>query len=919
MTRSLTSPSRRLASRALLLAVFAAAALPLRLHAQASNVAEQIAADRALLAKEVYVTPPAAIEKLVTAPRQTNVSLSLQSPDRTHFLKQESDGLPTVNEFGKFHYYFAGLQVDPKANRARTLTTRASAGLSLIDATTGKSTTVLLPKGATVSSPAWSPDGKQLAYIGNFADGSYIYVADVATGKSVQASKTPLLATLVTTIDWTADGSSVIAVFVPDARGPEPKKPEIATGPIARLWLDGVKEPERNFASLLNEPFDKELMKYYVTGQIGVVNVKTHALRKIGAPAMVSAVDAGPDANYFRVTTMDEPFSYVVQYNSFGTTQEIWDATGKVLAQIDKRPSREGQEPDTTAGGGFGGRVGRGGAYRGLSWMPQGPGLYFIESETPARGADSTAGAGGAPAGGRAGRGGRGGAGGAVRPDKLMQWLPPFGKTDTKVLYTATGPISSLEFSDDAKTIYVADNANGSGEIYAVNLADPATKLSIIRQRGYTPSFSAGGRGGRGGGGGGGRGGAANDSAQFYANPGAMMAERGTRGGEVAMVSADGKHVYFTGTQYHPDYLTNAPQAFVDEYEVGTGQKTRVFESAKDAVETVAAPLDDDFKQAIITRETPTQVADSYLWNRATGQRTKLTDNRDYAPEFTAAIRKRIEVTRPDGFKFIVNLTLPGDYKPGTRLPGMFWFYPYEYTTQAEYDRTLRTENVNRFPAQGPRTIEYLITQGYAVADFDPPIVGPTGRMNDNYVSDLVTDLSTVIDALDKGGYIDRSRLGIGGHSYGAFSTMNALAHTPFFKAGIAGDGMYNRSLTPNDFQNERRTFWEAQKTYEEMSPFFYADKIQGAVLMYHSIEDQNVGTDPISSIRMMQALRALGKTAALFMYPYEDHGPATRESDLDQWARWTAWLDMYVKHAGEWKVGKEDKITAVTLTPDQK
>jgi dipeptidyl aminopeptidase/acylaminoacyl peptidase len=197
--------------------------------------------------------------------------------------------------------------------------------------------------------------------------------------------------------------------------------------------------------------------------------------------------------------------------------------------------------------------------------------------------------------------------------------------------------------------------------------------------------------------------------------------------------------------------------------------------------------------------------------------------------------------------------------------------------------------------------------------------VGEAGRMNDNYVHDLVMDLSTVIDALDKDGYIDRSRLGIGGHSYGAFSTMNALAHTPFFKAGIAGDGMYNRTLTPDGFQNERRTFWTGQKTYEEMSSFFYADKIQGAVLMYHSMEDQNVGTDPISSIRMMQALRALGKTAALFMYPYEDHGPATRESDLDQWARWTAWLDMYVKHAGEWKAGKDDKISAVTLMPDQR
>jgi dipeptidyl aminopeptidase/acylaminoacyl peptidase len=161
-------------------------------------------------------------------------------------------------------------------------------------------------------------------------------------------------------------------------------------------------------------------------------------------------------------------------------------------------------------------------------------------------------------------------------------------------------------------------------------------------------------------------------------------------------------------------------------------------------------------------------------------------------------------------------------------------------------------------------------------------------------------NLYTVIDELDRQGYIDRTRLGIGGHSYGAFSTMNALVHTPFFKAGIAGDGMYNRTLTPNGFQSERRDLWDGQQTYLEMSPMLYADQLTGAILMYHSLEDQNVGTDPISSIRMMQALRAHGKTASLYMYPYEDHGPATKETILDQWARWVAWLDLYVKNAGK-------------------
>ena len=105
------------------------------------------------LAAETYVRPPAAIERLVTAPRQNNVSLQNQSPNRKLFLKLQSDGLPSVKDFGKPHYYFAGLQVDFKANRARVLTTRGSEGLAIIDASSGQSRAIETPKGASVSNP----------------------------------------------------------------------------------------------------------------------------------------------------------------------------------------------------------------------------------------------------------------------------------------------------------------------------------------------------------------------------------------------------------------------------------------------------------------------------------------------------------------------------------------------------------------------------------------------------------------------------------------------------------------------------------------------------------------------------------------------------------------------------------------------
>jgi dipeptidyl aminopeptidase/acylaminoacyl peptidase len=175
--------------------------------------------------------------------------------------------------------------------------------------------------------------------------------------------------------------------------------------------------------------------------------------------------------------------------------------------------------------------------------------------------------------------------------------------------------------------------------------------------------------------------------------------------------------------------------------------------------------------------------------------------------------------------------------------------------------------------------------------------MGDSGRMNDNYTRDLKENLDAVIDAAVDMGLIDRDKLGLGGHSYGAFSAVNGLTLTPYFKAGIAGDGMYNRSLTPFGFQSERRNFFEAQDIYLDMSPFYRADKIHGALLMYHALEDQNVGTAPISSIRMFHALQGLGKPAALYMYPYEDHSDATYATDLDLWARWIAWFDTYVKN----------------------
>lgn len=173
-------------------------------------VSSPVVAQNSVLSEEGWAKPPEPIAKAVVAPRHLNVTLSNPSPDRRYFLKQQSDGLPTMALFARQHLWLGGLQVDPRANRTRTFSTRGSAGLSLIEWETGRTTEVQVPRGATVTGPRWSRDGRSLAFFANFDDATHIYVADVATGRSRPLTRTPVLAPLYTSFEWTSDRKSVV-------------------------------------------------------------------------------------------------------------------------------------------------------------------------------------------------------------------------------------------------------------------------------------------------------------------------------------------------------------------------------------------------------------------------------------------------------------------------------------------------------------------------------------------------------------------------------------------------------------------------------------------------------------------------------------------------------------------------------------
>jgi dipeptidyl aminopeptidase/acylaminoacyl peptidase len=887
----------------------------------AQNAAPKSWADSTITA-ERYVMPPAEVARLVGAPREATVSYTGASPvARRWFPRTIGDGMPSLALMAKPYHNLGGFQVDIRGNRSRGLTTRSNAGLELYDRTTGKTVTVQLPAGARVGTTSWSPDGTTMAFLALFDDATHIYLADPATGRSRPLTKTPLLATHVTNFEWTAGGKAIVAVLLPDGRGAEPKAPAVATEPMVRV-NEGNKLKTRTYADLLESNHDKALLEYYSVGQLAVIDAKSRAVTKVGAPGMIRTLSASPDGTLFRVTYQEKPFSYVLPVSSFGSREVIIDATGKEIRELSKRPLREGESTDsiaarppappvgtTPAAGAQNAAAAADTAKRSLTWHPFKPGMTYLQQvPAPPRAArvagDTTA---AAPAAAARGTGGRGANGTATtptqRPDRLMHWAAPFDSTSATVIYQSDNRIVATRWSEDGSILFTTETATRGTFEYAVFLADSNKKVALVTP----PARAAGDSTATGG-----RGGAAAPAGRGGAGGPSLVMRPGSRGGSVVMRSSDGKSVFLQGST--TDSATKIARPWVERVDLATGSRTRLYEAKSDVTESISAALDDDFSTALVQRESATLVPQSYLLTLATGAAKQLTNNQELMPEIRNAIKKTVTARRADGYSFRVNVTLPADYKEGTRLPAMFWFYPREYATQEAYNRGIANagDPPTRFPTFGARSMSFLTTVGYAVVEPDAPIFATEGQLpNDNYVVDLRNNLAATIDALDSLGYIDRHRLGIGGHSYGAFSTVNAMVHTPFFKAGIAGDGAYNRTLTPNGFQSEGRDLWQGRQTYLEMSPFLYADQLNGALLLYHSTDDQNVGTDPINSTKLYHALQGLGKTVSLYMYPYEDHGPVARETVMDQWARWVAWLDKYVKNANKPAPKDEKKLAS--------
>jgi len=381
-----------------------------------------------------------------------------------------------------------------------------------------------------------------------------------------------------------------------------------------------------------------------------------------------------------------------------------------------------------------------------------------------------------------------------------------------------------------------------------------------------------------------------------YKNPGTAMMRELPNGR--AAVRQQGDFIFLEGTGSGPE----GDHPFLDKFNVKTMTAERLFQCPDKAYETTVALLNSDGTKLITRHESPADPPNYFLRMAGSPEAKAITHFADPTPQIRGIHRELVKYKRDDGIPLSMWVYTPADYKPGTRLPAVFWAYPREIAS-ADLAGEVTGSQYRLTTIRGYSEL-YFLLEGYVVLDDDNamPVVTPKGsdpeNVNDTYIDQIVRDAKAAVAKADEMGVVDPKRVGVGGHSYGAFMTANLMAHSDVFRAAIAQSGAYNRTLTPFEFQSERRTIWQVPDTYLKMSPFMFADKVKAPILLIHGEADDNSGTFPIQSERFYRAIKGNGGNVRYVSLPLEAHGYQAKETlEHVVWEKLT-WFDKWVKNA---------------------
>ena len=293
---------------------------------------------------------------------------------------------------------------------------------------------------------------------------------------------------------------------------------------------------------------------------------------------------------------------------------------------------------------------------------------------------------------------------------------------------------------------------------------------------------------------------------------------------------------------------------------------------------------------------TPTQPTELYYLASPDAKAKRLTDFNHEIATIDLGRTDSFEWNGPDAFTEDGTVVYPPNFSREKKYPLFVYLHGGPQTAAT-------TDNPDFAFTQ------LVVSHGYVF--FEPNYRGSDNRGN-KYQRAIVNDaadgggrdIMTGIAAVEKQGFIDASRVAVGGWSYGGFMTSWLISHYHNWKAavsGAAGNSRVDRySLSVEGVLMRYRwggSPWKKEyaKAYAEQSPITYASDITTPTLILHDTGDPNVSiTD---AYLLYHALKDNGVTVKFIAIPVAQHFPydsPVRESDIYHY--WIDWLDQYVK-----------------------
>jgi dipeptidyl aminopeptidase/acylaminoacyl peptidase len=753
--------------------------------------------------------------------------------DRSTMVLLFRDSYKSIEVLSQKELRLGGLRIDPATNIGSRITYYNNIKIKNLQTKDAELVPVKgLPVNPRLANLTWSPDEKKMAFTHTTSEGVEVWVLDIGSAIASKLTDARANANMGDVINWFEDSQSMLVKMVPSGRADLiDLEQAVPIGPTIST-ADGKKAQNRTYQDLLKNPNDEHNFELLATSEIHRVYLDGRQKLWLES-AMYEGLNFSPDGSYVRVNTIEKPFSYLVPYYRFPSTTTIYTAEGEKVQTVLEVPLIEDLPKGFMAT-----RKGR----RSMGWRSDKPAtLYFVEAldeGDPQKKVEYR--------------------------DEVFQLEAPFNGTPVSLLKTINR-FSYIQWGNDE--VAVAHDRwwnTRNTKSYVFNPADASQEPRKIFDRNYQDQYS---------------------------NPGRFVTERNEMGSSV--LTLKGKKAYLIGSGYSDE----GQFPFLDQLDLATQKKARIYQSAyTDKLENLS---DFDLKEnrLLVRIESPKEYPNYYFRDLKKNKLEQITSFENPFKSIQDVHKEVITYLREDGLELSGTLYLPVGYDTAEKekMPMILWAYPREYKDKSSAAQ--RTSNPNRFTSPSYGSAIYWVAKGYVVLDGAAfPIVGEgEDQPNDSFRSQLVANGLAAIDAVDALGYIDRDRVAVGGHSYGAFMVANLLSHSDLFAAGIARSGAYNRTLTPFGFQSEERSYWEAPEVYYAMSPFMHADKMKTPLLLIHGEADNNSGTYPLQSTRYFNALKGLGATVRLVMLPKESHGYRAKESILHMLWEQDQWLEKYL------------------------